>query len=204
MIASKCGGALRLLASGRFIQLLFALLISNSIFSSINGNNGQQSGDDCMLGSYLSKQPPFGACSGFKVCELGFFCVAGVRTPCPSGSYGDALRLQNSSCSGYCSAGYYCSLGSVSRTSNPCGASGVFCPLGSSVPIDALQGYHTVDTDGTDSLSTTAFRVASLICPLGYYCQKGLKHPCPGGTYGLAEGSTSAECSGICPEGRPL
>jgi hypothetical protein len=200
MTALNSSGILLIPSSPRV--LLFALLLSSSVFSSINGNNSKQSADDCMLGSYRSVHPPFGACSGFRVCELGFFCEDGVRTPCPSGFYGDAVKLLNSSCSGYCDAGYYCPLGSIERTSNQCGGSNVFCPQGSSIPSDVLQGYYSVDIDNTDSVGTIAVRVASVICPLGYYCQNGLKHPCPGGNYGLSEGLHSAECSGTCPEGR--
>ena len=191
-------------STSMIVRLLFALS-SYCVLSISNGNasSAVDSGVDpnCMLGSYRSTQPPFGACSGFKVCELGFFCLDGIRSPCPAGYFGDSQRLDSITCSGQCNAGYYCSAGSITRTSNPCGRSDVFCPIGSAVPVEVPLGYYSVDIDNSDSSRTVSLRVLSVICPEGYYCESGLKHPCAGGKYGLTQGLNSSECSGTCPEG---
>eukprot|EP00924_Labyrinthula_sp_SR-Ha-C_P015959 maker-scaffold_4-snap-gene-14.3-mRNA-1 protein AED:0.17 eAED:0.17 QI:86/0/0/1/0/0/2/0/1312 len=38
-------------------------------------------------------------------------------------------------------------------------------------------------------------------CPLGHYCQNGIKYPCPAGTYGTDQALEEPQCSGFCPKG---
>ena len=180
---------------------LLLLAFSCGIVFSQGHSESQSSSENCVFGSYRSANPPFGKCSGFKYCEQGFHCVNGVRIPCPAGTYGDTFRLSNSTCSGHCSAGYYCFLGSISSTSKSCGGNEYFCPLGSAAPTIVPIGYYSVDVHGATSTSTYNTRVAALICPLGHYCVRGVKHACTGGKYGESEGLPTKECSGLCPEG---
>ena len=39
------------------------------------------------------------------ICELGHYCVGGVKTKCPPGTYGDTTGLSTIACSGHCDAG---------------------------------------------------------------------------------------------------
>jgi hypothetical protein len=49
------------------------------------------------------------------------FCVDGVVTVCPAGTFGIAGGLNSSLCSGLCTAGYACPAGSNSSTARDCG-----------------------------------------------------------------------------------
>lgn len=55
-------------------------------------------------------------------CPIGNYCVDGVLNACPAGRYGRAERLDNSSCTGLCSRGYYCPAASTTRNAFPCPA----------------------------------------------------------------------------------
>lgn len=46
------------------------------------------------------------------------------------------------------------------------------------------------------------FRYRQAVCPIGTYCEGGLSHPCPAGTYGALPGLFSRVCSSSCPAGR--
>ena len=182
--------------------VLFTYVISSSsLLASSSKFTFSNNGTNFMLGSYRSTIPPFGAYSGFKECEIGFFCANGVKAPCPGGSFGDALELSNILCSGYCFAGYYCPAGSIVGTSIACGSSDLYCPIGTSTPNNVPLGYYSVDTNNLEAVETVAFRAAVKICPIGHYCERGLKYLCAAGKYGLVDGLSSPECSGVCPEG---
>ena len=62
---------------------------------------------------------------------------------CPSGRYGSTYGLSTPSCSGYCSAGYYCPEGSQHFNQSECGSPDKFCPPGSPIPQIANIGYYT-------------------------------------------------------------
>jgi hypothetical protein len=109
--------------------------------------------------------------------------------------------LSNSNCSGLCPAGFYCPTGTVRAESNACGGADVYCPVGSSVPWNVQVGFYSVDKDGSDGINSALIRALQQACPRGHYCEKGIKYPCPGGTYGSSDGLSSAACSGPCPEG---
>ena len=129
-------------------------------------------------------------------CPRGHFCDAGVKRPCPGGTYGDAEGLSTEECSGACEGGYYCpaqsarwvGVGSggrwerthsrahtharsLARTCSPrefeCGA-GHFCPPGSGAPVPATVGMFVVGSG-----PTTAWR--EQICPAGSYCVDGVE-----------------------------
>lgn len=46
-------------------------------------------------------------------CEVGSYCDAGIRTPCPAGVYGATTRLLNSNCTAPCPPGHYCPEASI-------------------------------------------------------------------------------------------
>lgn len=47
-------------------------------------------------------------------------------------------------CSGKCTAGHFCPVGSISPFERKCGGVSVYCPEGSWQPSKVLQGYYGV------------------------------------------------------------
>lgn len=90
-----------------------------------------------------------------KLCERGHFCVAGRRSKCPAGRYGNNEGLVNEYCNGNCyTGGYYCPEGTVNTTSFRCPAgrygstSGLYnsacsgeCFPGYYCPESSVSGY---------------------------------------------------------------
>ena len=167
----------------------------------LDGSSFVRDTESCYRGAYAVPSMPFGACSGFRPCDIGHYCLDGRKYPCPAGSYGASVGLDNSSCSGQCSPGFYCPSASASPTTLFCGDPSVYCPEGSGTPILAPPGYYTVDVNGVDGVDSSASRSAAVICPRGYYCIGGYKNACPPGTYGDSFRLSSKDCSGNCPQG---
>lgn len=112
--------------------------------------------------------------------------------PCPGGTFGNATALNSAKCSGLCPRGFYCPSGTINGLSNRCGNSSTYCPAGSAIPIKIPSGYF-----GVGSTSSTFDSIQQ--CPKGFYCEDGIKHICPGGTFGNLNGLSSSSCSGSCP-----
>jgi hypothetical protein len=129
---------------------------------------------------------------GHAPCPAGSYCVGGVRTLCPGGRFGNATSMTLPACTGPCSAGYYCPPGAISRDQFQCGASAVYCPVGSETPSQALPGEYTT---GGVSAST---RSAAAPCPSGFYCVNGIAQPCPAGRFGCADRLSDMGCNGLC------
>ena len=110
--------------------------------------------------------------------EMGTFALNGVRNHCPAGTYGDSEGLKQKNCSGLCTLGN-------------------FCPLGSSTPTLCPAGTYG-DSEGLKD------DACSGLCPLGNFCPLGSSTPtlCPAGTYGDSEGLKDDACSGLCPQGK--
>jgi hypothetical protein len=155
----------------------------------------------CYNGAYQVKLPPFNSCSGYRDCEPGYYCLNGVKKPCPAGTFGGSSRLNTTACSGLCPAGFYCPEGIINPISFPCGNSNVYCPVGSASPLAVPIGYYSLDVNNSESAETRSIRSSVVICPIGYYCHNGIKLICPAGRFGNSEGLSNADCSGICPEG---
>ena len=63
------------------------------------------------------------------ICPAGSYCLQGERVLCRAGTYGAEQGLQNASCSGNCSAGYFCAAGSTLATQAPCfDDASYYCP----------------------------------------------------------------------------
>ncbi|KAL3656443.1 hypothetical protein V7S43_018668 [Phytophthora oleae] len=73
----------------------------------------------------------------------GEFAWRGTCYPCPAGTYGDEEMETRPTCSGSCTAGYYCPQGSSSPTQRQCGSAAVYCPEASKEPWKVLKGYYT-------------------------------------------------------------
>ena len=88
------------------IDISIMILCFSNIFMYIVGHF-------CPVASFLPDQ---------MSCPRGSFCVAGssISTPCSPGYYGPDFNMTISTCSGACSAGYFCLLGSTTPTANPC------------------------------------------------------------------------------------
>jgi hypothetical protein len=100
--------------------------------------------------------------TGIVPCPPGSYCLQGYAHECPAGRFGDGGASWNSSCSGPCKAGYFCSTGSISATQHVCGYSFNFCPSGSSKPLLASTGYYTAGGNPGDV--PAAFADWELIC----------------------------------------
>ena len=126
---------------------------------------------------------------------IGSYCSGGVRALCVAGYYGAAYNLTTSSCSGQCSAGYYCPVaGMTSPTAYPCGNATVYCLAGSTAPTPVQTGYYS-----TAFVTNATTATVQVQCAAGSYCSGGVSYPCPGGTFGTTVGATS--CGGVCPAG---
>jgi hypothetical protein len=156
--------------------------------------------------------PPGSPNDTASVCPAGQYSVSGAAscTSCPAGRFGSGGST-NASCSGPCTAGYACPVGSGSATEVVCPA-GLYAPSGASnctaCPAGryGLGGSTNVSCSGpcsagyacpVGSLSATA-----AVCPAGLYAPSGASNctACPAGRYGLG-GSTNASCSGPCSAG---
>lgn len=80
-------------------------------------------------------------------CEIGHFCVQGVKSPCPLGTFGATMGLDSVLCSALCPTGHY-------------------CPLRTAVPIPCPAGRY----GSTVGLSTSS---CSGPCSAGYVCPSG-------------------------------
>lgn len=116
---------------------LFILFLSYYI---IHGNT-----IDCSIGSYQIGDanlfpPPQSTidtavnsfrpskCIGYKQCDMGYYCIDGLKLRCPPGTYGSSIGLSNAICSGLCSSGWYCPIGSIFPRNIPCATSIQYCP----------------------------------------------------------------------------
>jgi len=179
-----------------------------------------------------------------QACEAGYYCAGGnsSQTPCPqgyycptpsltaaiacpSGRYGDLVGQTASTCSGQCTAGYFCPLGSISPTQGGC-PEGYYCPAGTPNPVICPRGHFcpfqsvaplkcpigtynslTGKPSMTDCMPCTPGGYCDVTglpepkpCPLGNYCPTGIgmPTPCPAGTYCDATGMLSPRG---CPAG---
>ncbi|GBG23803.1 Hypothetical Protein FCC1311_000232 [Hondaea fermentalgiana] len=128
-----------------------------------------------------------------RICERGFYCTQGVRTPCPGGTFGETRGLSDAACSGNCTAGYFCPDGSISPEQEPCVGAADYCPDASAAPQVTDLGYYTPRN-----------RTMQIECPIGSYCYcpaGDAKNPLtvPEGYYsdtvdGAARKTTRTEC----------
>jgi hypothetical protein len=156
-----------------------------------------------------------GVCDEPAMCSLGeYFSFSYVENgqratrclQCPAGRFGNSTSLRTSACSGLCTQGYYCPLGSSTPTQMECGGVHVICPEGSPAPVLVSMGMYSVAlpelTADFDSTVNFATRYLEAPCLPGYYCSNGSAYPCPVGTYGNRTGLATASCSDSCRSGQ--
>lgn len=147
------------------------------------------------------------------MCPTGYYCPGdGRRYKCHPGTYSNILNVSSPACVGLCKEGYYCESGSSSPTQFECGSSNVFCKRGSTKPTPAHSGFYTIHT-GPDAGAKLLWdkknstMSAEIPCEPGYFCQNGIKIPCPPGTYAWRYGmnSTCPQCAKghYCPSYLP-
>ena len=123
-------------------------------------------------------------------CEPGYFCVQGVKYPCPPGTFGWRYGMNSSACGGLCAPGYYCPSYLDPRvhpeapphTGWPlaphthaatagldCGAVMWVCPAGSFFPAPVGGGNYTYGGSagkcGAELASSTFDQALSMIQP---------------------------------------
>ena len=121
-----------------------------------------------------------------------FITNTGTRYRCPGGRHGGEDLEVGKFCEGACAKGHWCGEASTSPTQNRCGAPNVYCPLESSTPIYVSEGYYTDEDEPNDAKSSQQ------ICPKGYWCEDGVRHPCEAGSFGETLGLSHKACSGSC------
>ena len=159
----------------------------------------------CSAGGYYCP----GGTGAPQMCPAGSYCPgsgsgsasgSGLSTPtlCPAGTYGSSGGLATASCTGKCTGGYVCPIGSTSATVVRCpsgyycpegSGAGIPCPAGSWCPVGSVnkilcpsETYNSLGQQtaidackpcpaGKKCIAGTATPVP---CPIGYYCQEGL------------------------------
>lgn len=145
-------------------------------------------------GNYSSGGTNTSTYYAFTVCPAGYFCINGIQSACPAGTFSSTIGASQASFCQQCTAGYYC--GNASTAGVQCGGDGVYCPAGSHSPVTVDIGYYSTGTPGLRSNET--------ICPLGQYCVGGVNASCPAGAFGGVMGLNSSACSGPCSAGASL
>lgn len=175
-----------------YMHLSLAMSLENHLISQKNAHSS------CYNGTYVVSDPPYGVCSGFRTCSLGHYCIDGKMKPCPAGTYGNTVGLFSKVCSGACPEGYYC----PEKTIIPmkCGSEHVYCPLGSSFPLKVPLGYYSFGNPNSHAV-VTEVQHGVRICERGHYCRDGRRESCAGGRYGVSEGLSDPNCTGVCPMG---
>ena len=150
-------------------------------------------------------------------CPAGKWSAAGASScsNCNAGRYGSTEGLTAATCTGACSAGYYCPAGSTSATQNKCSA-GNYCPAGSGSQTACPSGYGSSaagsDAESDCYLTTTAGKYIATAksstqstCTKGYYCpatniyygSTGKRTTCPAGSYCPAGASAATACTSL-------
>ena len=112
--------------------------------------------------------------TGQSICEQGYYCAGGIRTPCPAGKYTDTTG--NSQCSKSCAAGYYCPTGSQTATQDVCGTgshpANYYCPAGHPTRAMVDAGHYSTPESNPENQ-----RTSQSPCTGEYICANGKRTP---------------------------
>ena len=111
-------------------------------------------------------------------CEAGYYCVSGVKNPCPAGTYGDSVGMSAVTQCQPCHAGYLCPAASFvgEATADPanrvteCGSVSVYCMEGSFVPELASEGHYTVGQTATTRTNETLCEAGCVVVVVVVVC----------------------------------
>eukprot|EP01135_Chromosphaera_perkinsii_P006890 Nk52_evm45s621 gene=Nk52_evmTU45s621 len=173
-------------------------------------------------------------------CSKGHYCPLSTGTPvaCPQGKFNPSLgSTSDASCTvcspgkyctttglpaptGDCTAGYYCTSGSivpnpatVTATGGPC-PTAHYCPTGSSAPLECVAGTYSPSTTASICQPCPAGYFCPVKsnqfltnnCPQGYFCPQGTKaaneSPCPEGSFGATTNLQSQAACTTCTAGK--
>jgi hypothetical protein len=134
------------------------------------------------------------------ICAAGRYSVggAGVCSACPAGTYGATAGLPSAACSGNCSAGYACPVGSTNATASICPV-GKFSVSGSGACTNCSAGRYG-STTGLTSANCSNNCTAGAYGNMSGLSNPGCSGQCPAG-YACPAGSTNAT-GNICPAGK--
>ena len=76
-----------------FVTLLYVVLHIVVADTEDHISSISLSSTSCYEGTYKVASPPYGKCSGYRVCEIGKYCVNEKMHSCPAGYYGNAVGL---------------------------------------------------------------------------------------------------------------
>ncbi|PIO29109.1 hypothetical protein AB205_0165670, partial [Aquarana catesbeiana] len=134
---------------------------------------GQSSCSPCPPGNFCNSS----SLSDVSTCPQGHYCPLGsiVAMPCPVATFSNVVgNVAIESCE-LCTLGMFCSRPGLSHPEGFCD-SGYYCTWGSNTPFGE-------------------------ICPAGYFCYKGMKEPCPSGTWNSHRESSNSSWCLPCPPG---
>ncbi|KDO27716.1 hypothetical protein SPRG_22196, partial [Saprolegnia parasitica CBS 223.65] len=137
------------------------------------------------------------------VCPQGYYCPASTALPqkCPAGTYSNLTGLAATTDCLSCPPGFFCQTSGLVQPSGPCMA-GYTCTGGAMFPNPNGQSYGTICPAGMYCPLGSAL---PLPCPLGTYRPNTLGQnltdctPSPGGTFSNATGLTAP--TGVCSAG---
>jgi hypothetical protein len=132
------------------------------------------------------------------ICPPGSYCPEGSASPipCPSGYYSRNSGSKGISCDGFCHPGYFCTSGSTRPDQNICGNASYICPLGSPSRILVKSGFYSGPLE-----AQPYGRYEEIPCEPGFFCQRGVRLPCPSGVFGNVSALTNLNCTSQCPLG---
>ena len=193
--------------------------------AAVGGNRMTSHGDGpCNVGYYCAAGSAIATQYIAATCPSGSYCPVGLRTalPCSAGYYGSSTGQRLPTCSGICSAGYYCGAGSTSATQYTAATCpvGSYCAAGTTAVQPCPAGRYG-STVGLTSAICTGACTAGYFCAAGStfadqiightYCNAGLycsapqngvaASPCLPGFFGDSEFVTVSTCAGACDDG---
>lgn len=190
----------------------------------MNGNNG---------GSYIT---PYSLLDGVgsmdlkygrirsaqALCDRGYYCMNGIRYPCPAGVYGETTGLATAACSGACPMGYYCPESTINKYEFRCPAGrygsitgltdsscsgmcspGYYCPEQSTNPTQVRCGYKYLRLVPNITNTDTVVMTSEVNKPNGVFCYIGTSMPQPvhSGYYSIGGDKTTRTDETPCPMG---
>ena len=159
------------------------MFIFHSFTGTFNDHSGSSYCQQCHAGYYC----PLGSINSTQfLCPLGHYCPGGTQYgsqfKCKAGTFSDIPGLSADWQCKKCPPGFYCSTSGLIKPDDECDG-GYFCEIGSS----SRQPRNLSEGGG--------------ICPMRYYCPKGISTPvpCSLGHYCGREGLEFPE--GVCDAG---